>query len=86
MKGSQAIVEFVTSDSDVQFHWSIVSIDIEEEKHSSEVLKDIVQLWLSIRGFSISRAWMEGYKTTVCVTTKKKKSLSKGLKRSELSD
>ena len=32
-EGKSAIVEFVTSDSDVQFHWSIVSIDIEEEKH-----------------------------------------------------
>lgn len=39
----------------------MLSVDIEEE-HNSELLQHIVQLWLTIRGFSISKAWMENYK------------------------
>ena len=86
VEGKSAIVEFVTGDSDVQFHWLILSVDIEDEQDSDELLKRIVELWLNIRGFSISKGWMEDYKAIVCETTKRKKSLRKGLKRSELAD
>jgi len=35
VEGKTAITEFVTSNSDVQFHWSELSVDIEDEQYSS---------------------------------------------------
>lgn len=81
-EGKSAIITFVTSDEDVQFQWSIVSYDIDNEQHSSELLKEIVALWLTIRGYSISRVWIEEYKTALKATNAKK-SLRKRLKRSQ---
>ena len=57
---SEAIVDEVLNDIDVQFHWSALSGDI-DEKASQMLLKEIVQLWLSIRGFSEVGAFMEQY-------------------------
>ena len=74
-----AIIEFVRKDDDVQFYWSMLSVDIEEE-HNSELLHHIVQLWLTIRGFSISKAWMENYKCAAKSDISKSKSLRKNLK------
>ena len=59
----------------------MLSIDIEEEEHNSELLRHIIQLWLTIRGFSISNAWMENYKCAVKSVTAKSKSLRKNLKK-----
>ena len=52
----------ITEDEDVQFYWSMVSVDIEDETKSLELLQSIVELWVRIRGFSITSAWMEQYK------------------------
>ena len=41
----------------------------------------IVELWLTIRGFSIAGQWMEIYKKCSSRTTKKSKSLRKTLKQ-----
>ena len=59
---------------------SIISIDIEDEEANSELLQHIVQLWVTIRGFSISKAWMENYKCAVKCTAKSK-CLQKDLKK-----
>ena len=79
-EGKSAIIEFVIKNDDVQFYWSMLSIDVEEE-HNSELLQHIVQLWLTIRGFSISKAWMENYKCAAKSGVSKSKSLRKNLKR-----
>ena len=79
-EGESAIIEFVINNDDVQFYWSMLSIDMEEE-HNSELLQHIVQLWLTIRGFSISKAWMENYKWAAKSGISKSKSLRKNLKR-----
>ena len=79
-EGESAIIEFVIKNDDVQFYWSMLSIDMEEE-HNSELLQHIVQLWLTIRGFSISKAWMENYKCAAKSGISKSKSLRKNLKR-----
>lgn len=77
----EGIIRFVTSDSDVLFHWEMLSVDIENAQNSAELLEEIVKLWLTIRGFSISRAWIEDYKVLVSQATAKKKSLRKHLKQ-----
>ena len=80
-EGKSAIIDFVLKNDDIQFYWSMLSIDIEEEEHNSELLQHIIQLWLTIRGFSISKAWMEDYKCAVKSGTAKSKGLRKNLKK-----
>ena len=59
----------------------MLSVDIDGEEESVELLRDIVELWLTIRGFSIAGQWMEIYKKCSSKTTKKSKSLRKTLKQ-----
>ena len=69
----------ITKDEDVQFYWSMVSVYIEDETASSELLQSIVELWVKIRGFSITSAWMEQYKHASQKVTKAQKGLRKQL-------
>ncbi len=49
------------------------------EEDALQLLKNIVELWLTIRGLAISKSWMEDYKRATQDSTKKK-SLRKELK------
>ena len=53
------LVQLVADDSDVQFYWSLLSIDIDTEDNAVLLLKEIVELWLTIRGFSIAGQWLQ---------------------------
>ena len=78
--GKESIVQSITLDRDVQFCWSQVSLDVEDE-YSSELLHAIAELWLSIRGFSIASSCMEMHKAAEKKTIKKSKGLRKTLKK-----
>lgn len=80
-EGKRIIIDEVVRDCDVQYRWSIISVDIIDDNDSLELLTHIVTLWLTIRGFSMSKLWMEDYKTKSATTTKNKKSLRKELKK-----
>ena len=71
----------IIEDEDVQFYWSMFAVNIESEE-SSELLRAIVQLWVTIRGFATTSAWMEDYKRASQKTTKAKKGLRKQLHQS----
>ena len=75
------LVRLVCEDNDVLFYWSMLAVDIDTEDHATQLLKEIVEFWLTIRGFSIAGQWMEVYKRNKALTTKKSKSLRKTLKR-----
>ena len=77
-KDKTAIIDVVAEDHDVQFYWSLNSTDVDESE-SSDLLKDVITLWVTIRGFSITSAWMEAYKCAT-KTTKEKHSFRKGLR------
>ena len=47
-------MQLVAGDNDVQSYWSLLSIDIDREDNAALLLKEIVKLWLTIRGFSIA--------------------------------
>ena len=49
------------SNKDVLFHRCMVCCDVPEEL-SNELLKRIVELWTTIRGFSFAKSHMEMYK------------------------
>ena len=59
-----------------------VASHIIDDSDSIELLTHIVSLWLTIRGYAISKSWMEDYKAKTASTTKTKKSLRKELKKS----
>ena len=67
------------SDEDILFAYSIVLWGLSATE-SNALLKDIIQLWMTIRGFSIASKFMEDYKLSTNRTTKAKKSLRHQLK------
>lgn len=48
----------ITKNEDIQFYWAILSQDINDP----ELLGEIIKLWITVRGFSITATWMEVYK------------------------
>ena len=73
------IVKTICDDEDVLFYWTLEGVDLDEEDNK-ELLKHIVQLCLTIQGFSVSKEWIKQYKAQV-KATRKKKSLCKQLKK-----
>ena len=63
------------------FSWTAVTSDLDDEDLAKEPLQHIVELWVSIRGFSAACAWMEYYKQHIEITTKRACGLRKGLNR-----
>ena len=59
------IISAVAEDETVQFYWTILSVDIDREDLAVKLLKEMIGLWLDIRGFSIANAWLEKYKNTI---------------------
>ena len=72
-------IQHILTDDDIQWEWCLISQDIDCYKESNEVLKDIVELWVTIRGFSLAASWLEAYKKQEGKTTKKSTGLRKGL-------
>ena len=64
----------------VQFFWTMLSVDIDGEEQAVKLLKEIIGLWVTIRGFSIAGTWMEQY-LHATKGTSKTKGLRKELKR-----
>ena len=76
----QFIIDAAAADTDVQFVWARLSSDIKEE-HAIHLLKEIVGLWLTIRGFAIASAWTEQYKRATKTNSHKSKGLRKNLQK-----
>ena len=64
---------------EVQWRWNLLSQCIDCDEESKELLTEIVQLWVTVRGFSMTAGWLENYKMQSKTTTAKKPSLRKGL-------
>ena len=66
----RVMIARVMSNDDVLFHWNNLAIDIRAVIRG--LLGHIIELWLTIRGFSISKAWMDKNKRQVQAKTTKK--------------
>ena len=75
------VIGQLIDDEDVLFHWYVVCFADTTEQDSLELLKDIVELWTNIRGFSITGRWNEECKRLSRDTSKSKPGLRKGLKK-----
>ena len=75
---SEEVKKEIAGCEDVQFFWSMLSTEWEEE--SGNVLLDmIVSQYVKIRGFSFASAWLEEYKQVNKSTTQKSKGVGKQL-------
>ena len=60
----EKIINELSTNEDVLFYWLIVGADIEEddERVHTELLRRIIELFVTIRGFSYASGWLEKYK------------------------
>ena len=54
--------------------WCMLSLDL-QDNDAQELLKMIAKLWVTIRGFSFVKSWLESYKQAKGKGTAKSKSL-----------
>ena len=76
---SKELIAEVVADDDVQFWWSMISIDIDLEIEQSQLLEEIIEKWITMRGFSMVSSWLEQYKLAKQKNVKRSKSLRKDL-------
>ena len=62
----------VPSNEDVQFYWTLLSVEGGGEA-SKLLLSMLIDLWVTIRGFSYASSWMEEYKRANKGTVRKSK-------------
>ena len=72
----------VLEDEEVLFAWSIASVEL-DDKTSTVLLKMIVELWLTIRGFSFAGAFIEQYKNATKKGLQRSKALRKNVSQSD---
>ena len=53
------VIDQVCNSDDVQWHWTLLSTCIESEDHAIELLRKIVTLTVTIRGFALAASWLE---------------------------
>ena len=56
----ETVICAVADGENVQFYWTMFSVDIESEEQAVKLLKEI-GLWVTIQGFSIAGTWTEQY-------------------------
>ena len=66
------------TNENVVFHWELIS-EVPEEAHSLKLLREVIDLWFSIRGFSVANKVFEEYKTASKMNIKGKKGIRKTL-------
>ena len=72
------VKESVLQDENVQFHWCMLTTDIEDDK-AKVLLTMIIDLFITVRGFSFTKSFMEMYKQATKKSTQKSKALRKTL-------
>ena len=73
------VVAAVEVDPMVVFRWRLLTATLLDDAHSSHLLHEIASLWVTMRGFSMTSAWLEKYKVAKDCLLKKKKALRKSL-------
>ena len=68
----------VKNNEDVLFFWSMLSSSWDEES-SKTVFQTVVDLWLTVCGYSYSSTWVDKYKVAEKKSTQKSKGIRKQL-------
>ena len=59
--GKDLLISKITSDEDIQFHWCVAAAAFGEEE-GKILLNMIIELWVTVRGFSLVSSWLEQFK------------------------
>ena len=79
VEGNREQVEnAVMENDDVLFHWCMLVTDI-SDTDTAVVLELLVNLWITIRGFSFASAWLELYKQSKKKSLQRSKALQKDI-------
>ncbi len=68
----------VSESEEVLYHWEIVSINWSAAE-TKELMSLVVNHYITVRGFSFAKAFMEDYKQSMSKSTQKSKGLRKTL-------
>ena len=79
----EKLVLFVVQNRNIQLYWHNLSVDINDENYSQNLLREIIELWLNIRGYSIAGQWLEYYKNSTAKIPGKVSHLESNSKRSD---
>ena len=87
LKIQQEMEESIMKDPSVMAHWNYLLTKAEalDTDESDELLGEIVDKWVKIRGYSFASGWVEQYQVATKQCTKKK-GLRKSLQQSTCSD
>jgi len=69
------LIQRIAEDDDVQFWWSMLAIYIPDENLSAELLRMLIDMWVTIRGFSV------GWNSTILLSVRKSKRLRESLQQ-----
>lgn len=72
----EAVMKSIEEDDDGQFHWCMLSVDIDDE-YTQELLRELIDKWVCMRGFAMASSCLEDYKMASGKTIKKSKPLRK---------
>lgn len=73
------LIDKISSNECVKSYWSDINVDEGEEDDSNAVLDMIIKLWITIRGYAYSSAWVELHKQACQRGTQKSKPFRKTL-------
>ena len=62
------LLSSIASNEDVLFYWSRLSADADEED-AQTLLKMVVELWVTIRGFAFASSWMNSLHAEIICTS-----------------
>ena len=77
----QKLLSSIASNEDVLFYWSMLSADADEED-AQTLLKMVIELWVTIRGFAFASSWIELYKQASKKTIQRSKALRRNVQDS----
>ena len=74
----ECICKAITDNDEVQFYWCMLSPDVDDE-NADVVLKMVINMWITIRGFSFASGWLEHYKQSRKKSLQRSKALRKDI-------
>ena len=80
LETKKEIVSNIVEDTDIHFSWLLLCLELDDDDLSKELLSLVVEMWITIRGFSMASAWVEFYKQSMQTCTKKEAGIKKGTK------
>ena len=82
-KDKQDTIAQIANNDSIQFYWSMITVELDDVV-GQQLLMEIIELWVTTRGFSIAGAFVKQYKQITKTSTKKSTGLRKQLKRRKL--